>query len=67
MCDSTRHGSRGKPSRKRPSKPRPDFPLNIHNKTGYWCKKVRGRVDYFGKVADGPKGVAALEQWLEVR
>lgn len=48
-----------------PRKPSKDFPLSIHKGTGYWCKKVKGRVHYFGKVADDPKGQAALEQWLE--
>lgn len=47
-----------------PTKPYPDFPLSIHKGRGYWCKKVKGTVYYFGKVADDPKGVAALEQWL---
>lgn len=42
-----------------------DFPLSIHKGTGYWCKKVAGRVYYFGKVADDPKGVAAKEEWLD--
>ena len=32
---------------------------------GYWAKKVRGRLVYFGKVADDPKGKAALDKWLE--
>ena len=44
---------------------RTDFPLSIHQGTGYWCKKMKGRVLYFGKVADDPKGVAALEKWLD--
>lgn len=73
MSDSTNRDVRGKQSlsRKQPGvvtplkKPRPDFPLSIHKGTGYWCKKVKGRVFYFGKVADDPKGVAALELWLE--
>jgi integrase len=49
---------------KRPSKPRPDFPLFPHA-TGRWAKKVRGKFHYFGKVANDPKGQAALELWLE--
>ncbi len=55
--------NKSRPSRK-PSKPRPDFPLFPHG-TGYWCKKVKGRFHYFGKVADDPKGVAALDRWLD--
>ena len=58
----TRRSASRKPS---PKKPRPDFPLSIHKGTGYWCKKVKGRVYYFGKWADDPKGKAALEMWLD--
>ena len=50
-------------------KPRPDFPLFPHNPTepnrARWAKKVRGRLHYFGKVADDPKGQAALDLWLD--
>jgi len=45
-------------------KPHPDFPLFPHD-TGRWAKKVKGRFHYFGKVADDPKGEAALELWLD--
>ena len=45
-------------------KPRPDFPLFPHA-TGRWAKKVRGKLHYFGKTADDPKGEAALISWLE--
>lgn len=62
MTDSTSRRTRGKP----PQKPK-DFPLSIHKGTGYWCRKVKGRVFYFGKVADDPKGTAALEEWLRVK
>ena len=51
---------------KRPSKPRPDFPLFPHA-TGRWCKKVRGKFVYFGKVAADPDGQAALVKWLDQR
>jgi integrase len=47
-------------------KPRADFPLFPHQ-AGYWCKKVRGKLHYFGKVANDPKGQAALSKWLEQR
>jgi len=46
------------------AKPHPDFPLFRHA-TGRWCKKIRGRFHYFGKVADDPDGQAALARWLE--
>lgn len=68
-ADSTPQPTPGKPSRssKKPGRPRPDFPLSIHKGTGYWCKKVKGHVTYFGKVADDPKGVAAEEEWARVK
>ncbi len=45
-------------------KPHPDFPLTRHPR-GYWCKKVRGKMSYFGKIADDPEGEKALNLWLE--
>jgi integrase len=33
--------------------------------TGRWCKKIKGRFHYFGKVADDPKGEKALTLWNE--
>src|SRR5436189_108020 len=41
----------------KPAKPRPDFPLGIHP-AGYWCKKIRGKLHYFGPRFD-PKDAAA--------
>src|SRR5436190_18025754 len=43
--------------------PAAKFPLRVHKGTGYWCKKINGQVAYFGKVADDPEGVAALEEY----
>lgn len=60
MADSTKARSR----RKAAPKTHRDFPLKVHKGRGYWCKKVLGKVHYFGKVADDPKGQAALEKWL---
>jgi len=48
----------------KPQKPRPDFPLFPHA-TGRWAKKVRGKLQYFGKISDDPKGQAALSLWLD--
>jgi integrase len=47
-------------------KPHADFPLYPHA-TGRWAKKVRGKLNYFGKCADDPKGDAAIEEWLRVK
>ncbi len=53
-----------KPTPGKPAKPHPDFPLFPHA-TGRWAKKVRGEFRYFGKVANDPKGEAALLLWLD--
>lgn len=42
-----------KPSDK-PAKPRPDFPLTAHA-TRRWCKKIQGKLYYFGRWED-PQG-----------
>ena len=40
------------------------FPLWKHP-SGRWCKKIRGKAHYFGKVADDPDGEKALERFLD--
>lgn len=45
----------------KPKKPYADFPLTAH-RNGQWCKKIRGKVHYFGTDAD-----AALEKYLDER
>lgn len=57
--NSTKSPRTRKPTK--PKKPHPDFPLTPHN-SGRWCKKVRGKLHYFGPWAD-PQ--AALELWIE--
>lgn len=47
----------------------PSFPLFPHGDPDQpnklrWCKKVRKKLCYFGKVEGDPKGVKALEVWL---
>jgi integrase len=48
----------------KPKKPRADFPLFPHAK-GYWAKKVRGKLHYFGKISHDRRGEAALQLWLD--
>jgi integrase len=50
----------------KPEKPSKNFPLFPHAR-GYWAKKVRGKLIYFGRIADDPKGEAALAKWLKER
>src|SRR5262245_16096590 len=47
----------------KPTKPYPEFPLTAHP-AGYWCKKIRGKLHYFGPWSD-PDG--ALAKYLEQR
>jgi hypothetical protein len=45
----------GKPAK--PSKPYPDFPLTPRL-ASYWCKRIRGKLHYFGSW-DDPDGALA--------
>lgn len=45
-------------TRKKPAKPYPEFPLFAHL-SGQWCRKIRGKLHYFGKWDDP---TAALEK-----
>jgi integrase len=47
----------------KPAKPYPDFPLTAHP-AGYWCKKIKGKLYYFGPWSD-PEG--SLAKYLEQR
>lgn len=50
------------PTKLTTDKPTPDFPLTPHRATNRWCKKVRGKIHYFGPL-DKPQ--EALAKWLE--
>ena len=59
------NSSTPRPARK--SRQPAEFPLGKHTARGYWCKKVRGKVHYFGKIADDPTGQKTLEMYLAVK
>jgi len=44
------------------AKPYPQFPLTPHP-SGRWCKKIRGKLHYFGKTSGDEQGTAALERF----
>jgi integrase len=51
----------------KPSKPYPEYPLTAHP-AGYWCKKIRGKVHYFGprfKPDDLAAAAAAADEALK--
>ena len=49
----------------KPAKPYPEFPLTAHP-AGYWCKKIRGKIHYFGPW-DDPDRRAAIVVHGELR
>jgi integrase len=49
----------------RPEKPSPDFPLYAHG-SGYWAKRIHGRMCYFGKWSK-VSAEDALKKYLEQR
>lgn len=54
--------AQGQPARPaKPDKPYPEFPLTAHP-AGVWCKKIRGKLHYFGPW-DDPDG--ALKSYLD--
>ena len=62
--DSTFRPSGGKA---RPKPLRKDFPWRIRIGMNYWCKRIRGRVHYFGRVTHDPSSNGALDERLRVK
>jgi integrase len=56
---STASASSDKPAK--PSKPYPEFPLTAHP-AGQWCKKIKGRLYYFGSWSDHDGALARYEE-----
>ena len=48
----------------KPRKPYEGFPLTAH-RNGQWCKKIRGKVFYFGPVADWQAALATYQEQRE--
>ena len=72
MVHSTAKVSRLKPDWRRSWGLSPDFPLFPLGDPDQperlrWCKKVRKKLEYFGKVETDPKGQRAIEEWLRVK
>ena len=65
--NSTAHVHARKPHKAkkqdRPGKPHKDFPLTPHV-NGLWCKKILGKLHYFGSWKDDRRGELALQRWL---
>lgn len=53
-----------KPATAKPSKLYPDYPLTPHP-SGQWCKKIRGRIYYFGKIDDPDAALARYNRQRE--
>jgi integrase len=47
--------------RKKPNKPSVDFPLTPHN-NGRWCKKIKGKLHYFGRWEDPDSALAEYNE-----
>jgi integrase len=46
----------------KPQKPFPDFPLYAHAR-GYWAKRIRGKLHYFGPWDDPEGALATYQRW----
>jgi len=64
MSKSSSPSRSGKATKRKYRKPHPDFPLTPHP-TGRWCKKVKGKFYFFGRIEGDENGDAALAYWLK--
>ncbi len=48
----------------KPDKPSPDFPLTAHP-TGRWCKKIKGKLHYFGIWAKPAEALQRYKDFLD--
>ena len=62
-ASTTAYNRPAKPGKGKPAKPNPEYPLTAHP-AGYWCKKIRGKLHYFGPWSD-PDG--ALKKYEKER
>ena len=59
---NSKPSARKRQSAKQPAK----LPLTKHPK-GYWCKKIKGKLHYFGKVEGDEDGQKALAKYLDAK
>ncbi len=57
------HNSTAPPPSDKPAKPYPEFPLTAHV-TRRWCKKIKGKLHYFGRWEDPEGALREYEAYL---
>ena len=62
--NSTKAPAKAKPAKIKPEKPYPDFPLTAHA-AGQWCKKIKGKIHYFGKWSEPDAALAKYNDQID--